>query len=151
MGVLGESKALPERRIPYLCRRQELVRRCFCRQGSDCRCIKAFCNEPDAQRKLPQRDWECEHRRQRGHRSAWAEKCDGVGSNEQGRSDQSQQGKNPRHQARPIQEGAQQQGVQAKSWRILDGMKAITVMIKSTLSQRLAPSGRAFSKLLHGA
>ena len=36
------------------------------------------------------------------------------GSEEQGRSDESEQGKNPRHQARLVQQGAQQQGVHGR-------------------------------------
>ena len=42
-GVPGELMVLPERRVPYLFRAQELVR---------CRRIKALDDEPDAQRKL---------------------------------------------------------------------------------------------------
>src|SRR2546428_6212602 len=37
-----------------------------------------------------------------------------VGSDEQDRSDESEQGKNPRHQARLAQQGAQQQGVHGR-------------------------------------
>ena len=42
-GVPGELMVLPEGRVPYLFRAQELVRR---------RWIEPFSNEPDAQRKL---------------------------------------------------------------------------------------------------
>ena len=43
VGVPGELMVLPERRVPYLFRAQELVR---------CRAVETLDDEPDAQRKL---------------------------------------------------------------------------------------------------
>ena len=56
-GVPGELIILPERRVPYLFRAQELV----C-----CRRIKALDDEPDAQRKLKYEDRKCGQRSQGG-------------------------------------------------------------------------------------
>lgn len=56
-GVPGEWMVLPERRVPYLFRAQELV---------GCRRIKALDDEPDAQRKLKYEDRKCGQRSQGG-------------------------------------------------------------------------------------
>ena len=57
VGVPGELMILPERRVPYLFRAQELAR---------CRRIKALDDEPDAQRKLKYEDRKCGQRSQGG-------------------------------------------------------------------------------------
>ena len=57
VGVPGELMILPERRVPYLFRAQELVR---------CRAVETLDDEPDAQRKLKYEDRKCGQRSQGG-------------------------------------------------------------------------------------
>jgi hypothetical protein len=84
---------------PYSGCTHELARHFFCRFGSDCRRVESLDGEPDAQRKLPQRDRENADPRQHIDRPGGdAEHNGDAVSDEQGRSDDSEQGKNPRHQ-----------------------------------------------------
>src|SRR6266699_733054 len=93
--------------MTYLFRAHQLVRFRFCIQGSNCRWIEPFSNEPDAQRKLKERDRDRGDRRLR--RPDEAEHHSEVACEEYGCSDDSDQGKASRHQTRLVQQEAQQQ------------------------------------------
>src|SRR6266571_516962 len=80
-------------------------------KGGDGRGLETFDDQPDAQRKLPESDRECGYQRRCGRSADEIEQNGEVCCDEHGRSDESEQRKNSRHQPRSVQQGAQQQAV----------------------------------------
>src|SRR6266566_7211619 len=83
-------------------------------KGGDGRGLEASDDQPDAQRKLPESDRECGYQRRCGRSADEVEQNGEVCRDEQRSSDKSEQGKNPWYQARAVQQGAQQHGVQGR-------------------------------------
>src|SRR5205823_601522 len=83
-------------------------------KGGDGRGPEAFDDQINAQRKFPNRDRECDHT-DRAMLRRETEDHGAVASDQQGRSDESEYGKNPRHQARLVQQRAYQQRIDGRN------------------------------------
>src|SRR3954462_3149148 len=83
-------------------------------EGCNSRTVKPFSNEADTQRKLEDRDRNSEQRCQWVTLPDETEQHGEVASDEQRRSNDADQGKDPRHQARLVQQAAQQHVVDGR-------------------------------------
>src|ERR1700682_4655804 len=83
-------------------------------KGGDGRRLEAFDDQINAQRKLPYGDRDCEQRCRGGMLPDQTEDHGAVASDQQGRSDESEWGKPPWHQAQLVQQRADQQRIDGR-------------------------------------